>query len=79
MGLVEQLSKTAHTAKGNLINHIGNKILSSVFPLSFLKQLKEVDSILEEISNKKLLDSWFAFYPTAEQSVLDSLNNLGRG
>lgn len=79
MSFVEQLSKNASTAKGNLIEYIGTKILSGSFPLSFLKQLKEADTILEEISNKKLVDSWFAFYPTAEQSVLDSLSNLGRG
>jgi len=65
MSLVEELSKTAHTAKGNFIDFIGNKILSYTFPLSFLKQLREADSILEEISNKKLIDSWYTFFPTA--------------
>jgi len=46
MSLVEELSKIAHSAKPNFINYIDIKIKSGAFPLNFLKQLKEADSIL---------------------------------
>lgn len=46
MSLVEEISKVAHSAKGNLINYIGLKIKNGAFPLTFLKQLKEADSLM---------------------------------
>jgi len=65
MSLVEELSKVAHSAKSNLINYIGVKIKNGSFPLSFLKELKEADLLMEDISNRKLLESWMGFYPNA--------------
>ena len=79
MSLVEQLSKVAFSAKANVLTYIGNRLKGGIFPLNFIKQLKEADSILQEIKTKKLVESWSVFYPTAQQPVIDSMGSLGRG
>ena len=75
MSLMEDLSKMTQSSQSTLSNYLRDKIIRGDYPRSFLLQLKDVDSLIDEVYETKNLDRWKSFYLSSSQSVLDTMGS----
>ena len=73
---MEELSRMTQESQSTLSNYLKDKIVEGSYPRSFLVQLKDMDTIIDEIYESKNLERWKEFYRTSSQSVLDTMGTV---
>ena len=62
-------------SQSTLSNYLREKILDGTYPRSFLLQIKDIDTLVDEVYETKNLERWKSFYQNSNQSVLDTMGS----
>jgi hypothetical protein len=73
MGMLEELARMTQSSQSTPSNYLRDKILDGTYPRSFLLQLKDLETMVDEIHETKNLERWKNFYLSSSQSVLDTM------
>ena len=71
--MMDELSNMTMASQSTLSNYLQEKILDGSYPRSFFVQMRDVDSIIQEIIETRNLDRWKTFYLRTSQSELENL------
>lgn len=80
MSIIDEISKIKQSPS-SCQAYIKAKISEGTFPKSYLHCLKEIDSVIDEISANQMIERWKSFNNLANQSILDKIGNsqINRG